>query len=200
MRSIRINKVAQCVAVTLLFATACSGPPPPPPEFQSKPLEGVYRIGPSDIVRVLVWKNPELSVDVPVRPDGKISVPLLDDVQAAGLTTEELKGVITIELNEYITAPDVTVVVLNALSKRIFVVGQVLRSGPIPMANEMRVLEVLSVAGGFGPFADRSDVRVLRVVEGEERVYRFDYDAFMAGNAPGTNIVLHPGDTIVVPD
>ena len=184
----------------LLFVVACSTPTAPPPEFQSAPVEGTYVIGAADVVRVSVWKNVELNVDVPVRPDGKISVPLIDDVQAAGLTTLELKEVISAELTEYISNPDVTVIILNTGSKRVSVVGEVLRPGPVAMASQLRVLDAISVASGFGPFADRSDIRIIRFIDGVEHEYVFDYDAYIAGKAPGTNIILHPGDTIVVAD
>jgi polysaccharide export outer membrane protein len=183
-----------------MFAAACSTPTAPPPEFQSAPVEGTYVIGAADVIRISVWKNVELNIDAPVRPDGKISVPLIDDVQAAGLTTLELKEVVTAELNEYISNPDVTVIVLNTGSKRVSVVGEVLRPGPVAMASQMRVLDAISVASGFGPFADRSDIRVIRFVDGVEHEYVFDYDAYIEGAAPGTNIILHPGDTIVVAD
>ena len=197
-----MNRIQTVIVAGLClgFAAACSTPAPPPAEFQSRPVEGTYVIGSADQIRVSVWKNPELSVDVPVRPDGKISVPLLDDVQAAGLTAKELKEVITTELTEYVANPDVTVIVLQTGSKRVSVVGEVVRPGPVGMASELRVLDALSVAGGFAPFADRGDIRVFRIVDGVEREYRFDYDAFIAGRAPGTNIILHPGDTIVVAD
>ncbi len=196
----RMGPTFVALALVALAGSACTGPPMPPAEFQTKPVDGVYRIGSGDVVRVSVWKNPELSADVPVRPDGMISVALLDDVQADGLTTEELKAVITTELNEFITNPDVTVVVLTTGSKRVFVVGEVARPGPVPMGAELRVLDVISFAGGFGPFADESDIRVLRTIEGVEHEYHFDYGSFLGGSAPGTNIILQPGDTVVVPD
>ena len=194
------TRITITAGLCLAFALACASPTPPPPEFQSRPVEGTYVIGSADQIRISVWKNPELSVDVPVRPDGKISVPLLDDVQAAGLTAKELKEVITTELTEYVSNPDVTVIVMQTLSKRVSVVGEVPRPGPVPMASELRVLDVISVAGGFTPFADKRDIRIIRVVDGEEREYRFDYDAYISGAASGTNIILHPGDTVVVPD
>jgi len=199
MISIHSRAAAVVALAFALVVTACASAPVPA-EFQSKPLDGVYRIGAGDLLRITVWKNPELTAEVPVRPDGKISVALLDDVQADGLTTAELKQLITTELSEYIANPDVTVVVMQTGSKRVYVVGEVVRSGPVPMGSEMRVVDVIAVAGGFSAFADRGNIRVLRVVDGVEREYRFDYDAFLAGRAPGTNIVLHPGDTVVVPD
>ena len=199
MNGARIRTLSWAISVIALLSFACAGPPPSG-DFEAKPTDGIYRIGPGDVIRISVWKNPELSGDVPVRPDGKISVALLDDVEADGLTTEELKDVIATELTEYISNPDVTVVVINAVSKRIFVLGEVMRSGPVPMHTELRVLDAISIAGGFSVFADRGDIRVIRSTSGVEQEYRFDYDAYLTGRAPGTNIVLQPGDTIVVND
>lgn len=189
------------LAWALLGATlACAGPQPPPPEFQAAPKEGVYVIGTGDRLRVDVWQNDKLSLtEVPVRPDGKITMPLIDDVQAAGLTTDELKAVITQEVSEFIQNPTVTVVLLAPLSKRAFVLGEVRNPGVVSLGAEMRVLEAITSVGGFSTFADKSGVRVIRYVDGRELDYRFDYDAYVAGKAPGTNVVLRPGDTVLVP-
>jgi polysaccharide export outer membrane protein len=170
----------------------------PPP--QEAPPAGDYIIGEGDLLSVRVWKNQELSVDVPVRPDGMISVPLVNDVEAAGLTTAQLKQNITTKLTEYITNPDVTVVVLRADSKRVFVLGEVQRPGPVNLLTRLSVLDAISAAGGFTPFADEDDIRIIRRgADGTESEFGFDYDAYVKGRASGTNITLQPGDTIVVP-
>jgi len=188
------------VGGVLLASFACAGPQPPPAEFEAAPKEGVYIIGTGDRLRVDVWQNDRLSLaEVPVRPDGKITMPLVDDVQAAGLTTDELKAVITQELSEFIQNPTVTVVLLSPLSKRAFVLGEVQNPGAIALGAEMRVLEAITTTGGFTAFADKSEVRVIRRIDGKELDYRFDYDAYVDGDAPGTNVVLHPGDTVLVP-
>jgi len=161
-----------------------------------------YTIGVTDVLRISVWKNPELTVDaVPVRPDGMISVPLINDVQAEGLTPEELKEVIARELTEYVSAPDVTLIVLQMNSRFVSVVGEVGQDTRVPLTRDLRVLEAIASAAGFGPFADKSDVRIVRRnADGTEAEYRFDYSAYIRGRAPGTNIVLQHGDTIIVPD
>lgn len=159
-----------------------------------------YLIGPTDKLTIEVWKNPELSLDVPVRPDGKISVPLLDDVQAAGLTPLELKEVLTQSLREYVENPDVTVIVSDVGSPIVFLLGGVGRQGPIPLTRNLRVLDAISMAGGFAQFADRGDVRVLRRTSNGLVEHRFDYDAYLDGDAPESNFLLQPGDTLVVPD
>ena len=189
-------------AIAGLLAIGCFGrslsPPPPDPT----PTDRVtYTIGVTDVLKIAVWKNPELSVEVPVRPDGMVSVPLINDVQAEGLTPEELKEVIARELSEYVTEPNVTVVVIQMNSRFVSVIGQVGNNTRVPLTRDLRVLEAIASAGGFGPFADKSDVRIVRRDDsGSETEYRFDYDAYIRGRAPGTNIVLQHGDTIVVPD
>jgi polysaccharide export outer membrane protein len=189
--------LAACAA---LFA-ACAGRAPSPPPPDPTEAEREYRIGVTDVLRVSVWRNPELSVDVPVRPDGNISVPLLDDVQAEGLTPQELKDVLTRELAEYITAPDVTVMVIQMNSRFVSVLGGVPNETRVPLTRDLRVLEAIASVGGFSTFAQKSDVRIVRRnPDGTETEYRFDYDAYIKGKAPGTNIVLRNGDTIIVPE
>jgi polysaccharide export outer membrane protein len=160
-----------------------------------------YTIGVTDVLEIVVWKNEELSVRVPVRPDGKISVPLLDDVQAEGLTPVELKEVLTRELAEFVTAPDVAVIVLEMNSQFVSVVGEVARNAQINLTKDLRVLEAIAAVGGFNLFADKSDVRIVRRrPDGSEAEFAFDYEAYIRGKAPGTNIVLQDGDTIIVHD
>jgi len=161
-----------------------------------------YTIGVTDVLRINVWKNPELTIDaVPVRSDGMISVPLINDVQAEGLTPEELKDVIARELSEYVVEPNVTVIVIQMNSRFVSVIGEVAQDTRVPLTRDLRVLEAIAQAGGFGPFANKSDVRILRRnADGTESEYRFDYGAYIRGRAPGTNIVLQHGDTIIVPD
>ncbi len=186
----------------LLSLAACgtrapSAPPPDPDPFDREP----YHIGVTDQLRIRVWKNPELSVDVPVRTDGKISVPLLDDVHAEGLTPLELKEVITRELSEFVTAPDVTVIVIQMNSRYVSVLGGAGRNTRVALTRHLRVLEALAAVGGFRSFANKSDIRIVRRRDdGTEVEYRFDYNAYIKGKAPGTNIYLKPGDVIIVPE
>jgi polysaccharide export outer membrane protein len=174
-------------------------PPPPDPN----PLEReTYVIGVRDMLRITVWKNPELGVNVVVRMDGKISVPLLDDVQAEGLEPMELKEVLARDLAEYIAAPDVTVIVAQMNSRFVSMLGDgVRRNMRVPLSLHLRVLEAIAMAGGFTAFADKDNIRIVRRQEdGAEVEYRFNYDAYIKGRAPGTNIVLQNGDTVIVPD
>jgi polysaccharide export outer membrane protein len=185
--------------VALSGVTACASralPPPPEPD----PMEmDDYVIGHSDNLEITVWKNPELSNTVVVRHDGKISLPLLDDVQAVGLTPLELKEVLTEGLREFVGDPEVTVTVTQMNSYVVYVLGEVARQGPIPLTRNLRVLDALSTAGGFGTFADRDDIRILRRSSKGIQEFRFDYDAYLKGQVPEANLLLQRGDTIVVP-
>jgi polysaccharide export outer membrane protein len=179
----------------------------PAPEPESAPVTDLsgespnYEIGAADVIKVMVWRNPELSAEVPVRPDGRISVPLLGDVPAAGLTTATLRDRIAAGLSEYITAPDVTVIVEQVNSKVVFLVGEVVRPSAIPLNREMRVLDAIATAGGFSPFADKGDIKVLRPnPDGTVEEHEFNYGKFVKGKKPGSNLLLQAGDTIVVPD
>ena len=157
-------------------------------------------IGIPDLLQIIVWRNPELTVEVPVRRDGKISVPLVDDVQAEGLTPEELKEVLTEALAEYVTAPDVTVIVKQINSHTVTVVGGVARSGQLSLVRQMRVLEAIAAMGGFSVWANRDAIRIIRRSGTESIEYVFNYGAYSSGKAPDSNLLLQPGDTVVVPE
>ena len=186
--------------VMIVFVVGCAGagaPPPPEPEAGEREA---YVIGIPDLLRIVVWKNPELSVEVPVRRDGKISVPLVDDVQAEGLSPEELKEVLTEALAEFVTAPEVTVIVQQINSHMVTVVGAVARSGQIPLVRQMRVLEAIATMGGFSVWAKKNQVKIIRQNGNETIEYVFNYGAFSSGKAPASNLLLQPGDTVVVPE
>jgi len=161
--------------------------------------DSTYVIGPEDVLDINVWKEQDVSRTVPVRPDGKISLPLLNDVQAAGLTPMQLQAALTQELKKFITGPQVTVIVVQINSRRIFVVGEVGHQGAIPMIPNMTVLQALSTAGGFSQFAKLTGIYVLRSEGGKQVTYPFNYKDVIRGGRPEQNIVLKPGDTIVVP-
>ncbi len=144
-------------------------------------------------------KRAEISRTTPVRPDGKISLPLLDDVQAAGLTPVQLAGVIAEGLKKYITNPQVTVGVAEINSRRIYVTGEVTRPGAFPLLPDMTILQALSTSGGFTQFARLKSIYVLRTVDGKQVKHPFDYKAAVAGKKAEQNLLLQPGDVIVVP-
>lgn len=189
------------VALLSSFAAACATESPAPPPEVVAGERRPYVIGVTDVLAVTVWKNPELSIVAPVRPDGKISVSLLDDVQAEGLTPQELKEVLTQALSEFIAAPDVTVLVREMNSQQVYLLGEgVAGNGALNLRKEMRVLEAIATMGGFTVWAKKNRIRILRKTRTGITEYRFNYGAYMAGKAPNSNIVLQPGDTIVVED
>jgi polysaccharide export outer membrane protein len=157
-----------------------------------------YVIGADDILRISVWKEPDLSETLPVRPDGKISMPLLNDIPAAGLSPLQLKDSITEKLKKYIADPRVTVVVTAMNSRRIFVSGEVLHTGPMTLLPHMTMLQALSQAG-FTQFANLKGIYLLRTENGKQEKLPFNYKEVIKGNHPEQNIVLKPGDTVVVP-
>jgi len=164
-----------------------------------KPAETGYVISPGDVLAVQVWKEPEVSTTVPVRPDGKISVPLLNDVQAAGLTATALTTDLTDRLKKYISDPQVTVILTQVNSQRFYITGEVNRGGTYPLEPGMTVLQGLSSAGGFTPFANLKKIYVMRKVNGTQQKFPFNYKDVVKGKETGQNIALQPGDTIVVP-
>ncbi len=170
----------------------------PAPEAKSASAEE-YRIGPQDLVRIDVWKEPDISRTIPVRPDGKISLPLMNDVQAAGLTAMELAGSIREGLSKYITSPQVTVTVTEINSRRVYVTGEVMRPGAQPLLPNMTALQALTSAGGFTQFAKTKSIYILRNEDGKQVKHPFNYKAVLDGKHPEDNIQLQPGDVIVVP-
>ena len=158
-----------------------------------------YVIGPQDVLDISVWKEPELTRPVPVRPDGKISMPLLNDVQAAGKTPLQLAADITTGLKKFVTDPQVTVIVTTINSQRVFILGEVNRAGAYPLLPNMTVLQALSSAGGFTIYANLKKIYVLRVEDGKQVKHPFNYKDVLAGKAADQNIFVKAGDTIVVP-
>ena len=158
-----------------------------------------YIIGAEDVLDVDVWKQPELTRSIPVRPDGKISLPLLGDVQAAGMTPMDLGNSIQESLRKYVSDPQVTVIVTAINSQRIYVLGEVNRPGPEQLYSNMTVLQALSAAGGFTQYANRKKIYILRNNGAKEERHPFDYKAAVRGDPGLQAFVLRAGDTIIVP-
>jgi polysaccharide export outer membrane protein len=175
--------------------TAADKATPAPP---TSPAGPTYVIGPEDVLHIAVWKEADLTATLPVRPDGKISLPLLDDVQAAGLTPKQLAESVTEKLKKYIADPHVTVVVTSINSKRIFMVGEVMHPGATSMLPNMTVLQALSSAG-LSQFANTKRIYVLRTENGKQRKLPVNYRQLVKGAQIEQNYLLQPGDTIVVP-
>ena len=168
------------------------------PAPSTSPAGPTYVIGPEDVLHIAVWKEADLTATLPVRPDGKISLPLLDDVQAAGLTPKQLAESVTEKLKKYIADPHVTVVVTSINSKRIFLVGEVMHPGATSMLPNMTVLQALSSAG-LSQFANTKRIYVLRTENGKQRKLPVNYRQLVKGEQIEQNYLLQPGDTIVVP-
>ncbi|MEJ2430693.1 MAG: polysaccharide biosynthesis/export family protein [Deltaproteobacteria bacterium] len=158
-----------------------------------------YVIGPGDILSIDVWKEEELSKQVSVRLDGKISLPLVNDVQAAGLTSTELRTQLTEKYKDFVDVPQVAVTVLESRSKRIYLLGKVTKPGEYPMQKDMTVVQAISLAGGLAEWADSSDVKLIRKIDGVEQTFLVDYDAIVSGEDLSQNVLLQPDDTIFVP-
>jgi polysaccharide biosynthesis/export protein len=177
----------------------------PPANDETKPAvtpattDPAYVIGAQDVLDVNVWKEPDMTRIVPVRPDGKITLPLINDVEAAGSTPQQLAATVTERLRKFITEPQVTVIVTQINSQRIFVVGEVLRAGAFPLVPGTTVLQALASAGGFTTFANVKKIHVMRTVNGKHIQLPFNYREVLKGDNADQNIKLEPGDTVVVP-
>jgi polysaccharide biosynthesis/export protein len=158
-----------------------------------------YLIVPGDEVNVNVWEDSNLTRTVSVRPDGNISLPLLDDVQASGLTPMQLGAEIASRLKKFVSDPQVTIIMTRTTDQRIFILGEVLRTGAYPLLPKMTVLEAISSAGGFTAFAKQKKVHVLRTEDGRHLRLPFNYKDVIKGLHPEQNILLRAGDTVVVP-
>jgi len=164
------------------------------------PASPDYVIHPDDVLDVTVWKQPDLSFrGLPVRPDGRISLPLVNDIQASGLTAMQLSAAITQKLKKYLVDPQVTVVVATVNSQRYYMLGEVPRPGVFPLLPGMTALQALSAAGGFTEFANSNKIYILRKVNGKQVKLPFNYKAVLSGKDLQENIQLKPNDTIVVP-
>ena len=163
------------------------------------PLPAKYVIGVGDVLAVAFWREQALSGDVVVRPDGKISLPLLNDVQASGATPEELARTLARAAVKFVDEPDVAVIVKEIHSRRVFLVGQVATPGMVPLTGEMNVLQLLAVGGGLLEYADRKNIVITRTQDRQEMRFKFNYDDVLKGKNVRQNILLRPGDTVVVP-
>jgi polysaccharide biosynthesis/export protein len=178
-----------------VFAARDITPQPPKPVTE----DPNYSIAPEDVLTIDVWKEPEISRTVPVRRDGKISLPLLNDVQAAGLTPTQLSSEIVEKLRATVVHPQVTVIVMQMSGQRIYILGQVNRGGAYPLVPDMTAMQALSVAGGFTPFANLKKIYVMRTENGEAKIFPINYKELASGRKSQQNIHLKAGDTIVVP-
>ena len=166
----------------------------------SVPTAPGFTIGPEDVLGVLVWREAEVSGDVTVRADGMITLPLIRDVKAAGLTPNDLAEQIQTLLREYITDASVTVVVRQMNSRRAFITGEVSRPGAYPLSAPTTVMQLIALAGGLTEFAEANAIAVMRIQDGRTQVLKFAYKDVAKGKKAEQNVVLLPGDTVVVPE
>jgi polysaccharide export outer membrane protein len=158
-----------------------------------------YVIGAEDILTIVFWREKELSSEAVVRPDGKVSLPLLNDVVAAGLTPEQLRVRVTEAAAQLIEEPTVTVIVKQINSRKVFITGQIAKPGPYAIGAPMTVLQLISMAGGVNEFADSENINIVRTENGKTTSFRFNYEEVARGRKLEQNILLRPNDTIVVP-
>jgi len=158
-----------------------------------------YVIGAEDVLSVVFWGDKEFSADVVVRPDGKISLPLLKDVQAVGYTPEQLGDVVARAASKYVEQPTVTVIVREIRSRKVFIVGQVTKPGAFPLVADMTVVQLIALAGDVLEYADAKHVVIVRNEQGQERRFKFNYRDVLKGKNVQQNILLKPGDTVIVP-
>jgi polysaccharide export outer membrane protein len=159
-----------------------------------------FVIGPGDVLAINVWKEPEISHAVPVRSDGKVSLPLIGELQASGQTPRQLQATLKEKLQTFISDPDVTVIVQEVKSQRFNILGQVVKPGSYLLTNTTTVLDAIALAGGFRDFAKKKSIYVLRAkADGSQAKIPFNYNAVIKGDNVSQNIRLEPRDTLIIP-
>lgn len=193
------TRSAAAVLHTLLLAAVPGGAMAQTPARGNEIVDGDYVIGPGDVLQIFVWKEPELTRDVTVRVDGKITVPLLGDLPAAGRTPQQLGADLGKALGRFLSAPQVTLGVSQANSSRFYVVGQVNTPGVFPLAGRVTVLQGLALAGGLREFAKTDSIQIVRQSHGVQSFVPINYKKLEDGRDISQNVVLRPGDTVLVP-
>ena len=167
-------------------------------QSQGATVPAGYIIGVDDLLTIRFWGDSQMSVDVAVRPDGKISVPLLNDVQAAGLTPVQLSEALEAAASKFATEPDATVIVREGRSRKVYVLGQVARPSSVPLNRDMTVLQVIAEVGGLLEYADKENIVIIRREKDKERRFKFNFTEFVKGRNVQQNILLQPDDTVYV--
>lgn len=185
------------LALLLMLALCVSAGAPA--QDQPEGASDSYIIGVGDHLQVSVWKNADLQAEVPVRPDGRISVPLVGEVAVSGLTPAEVQSLLTERYTQFVTAPSVSVLVTQINSRKIFILGQVQESGAFDILRPTNLMQALAMAGGLTEFAKTGGVIVLRETNGVKQRWKVNVDAIASGKKPEGNVMLQPGDTIIVP-
>ena len=198
------NSMAKAGAIAcLLLLGACTTPPAPPPSAALAPINPDYLIGPGDAVNIIVWRNPEVSMSVPVRPDCKITTPLVEDLPAAGKTSTQLARDIEGALAKFIQQPVVTVVVttfVGNFSEQIRVIGQAANPQALPYRREMSLMDVLIAVGGVTDFAAGNKASIVRMVDGKQEKLTVRLDDLIKDGDLSANMMMRPGDILVIPE
>ena len=190
------------LAGILILALGCTPKISPPVEAQAtaaQVVEDTYQLGPEDAIEISVWKEPDLTKQLAIRPDGKISYPLIGEIQAAGKTVKQLRKEISRRLEKYVTDAQVTVILLKTQYYKIYVVGKVNKPGEFLVGRPANVMQALAMAGGLTPFASPSRIVILRRLGDKEQTLPFNYKAVSRGQFLEQNVTLLPGDVVVVP-
>jgi len=200
--------VAGAIAFLLAFAAAgdaqtsfaspqVAAPNAPAPAGVTVPAG--YLIGPEDVLTIVVWREKDMSTDAVVRPDGRISLPLLNDLQAAGLTPDQLKEAIEKAAAKYVSEPNATVIVKAINSRKVHIIGNVIKAGTYPLAGDTTVLQLIAQAGGLQEWADSKHISVMRKEDGKDTALKFNYKDVVKQKNLQQNVLLKPGDTVIVP-
>ena len=210
----RSKSIASLIALSLTASTAMAQTSKPAPSAQSMPETAAaaaapratdpaippgYVIGTDDVLSIVFWKDKDMSAEAQVRPDGRIALPLINDVVAAGLTPEQLREKITEESKKYLEDASVTVVVRQINSRKAFITGEVYKPGTYPLTSPTTVMQLIAMAGGLREYADSKKIVIMRSENGQQRRLSFNYKDIIEGKNLQQNIELKPGDTVVVP-
>jgi polysaccharide biosynthesis/export protein len=179
--------------------TAGLSPASDPATHSAAPLPPGYLIGPEDVLAILFWRDKDMSADVVVRPDGKISLPLINDVDVAGLSPDQLRERLTQVASKFIPDPSLTVVVKEIHSRKVFITGNVGKPGAYPLSGDMNVVQLIALAGGLAEYADAKNIVVMRNDGGTQQGFKVNYKDVVKQKNVQQNIALKPGDTVVVP-
>src|SRR5262245_9272607 len=201
MRSLLLYSVivGSLLVAPSVYAQATERPAPGAQAASGVAVPGDYVIGAEDVLGILFWREADVSGDVTVRSDGMITLPLIGDVRAAGMRPDVFKEELAKISAKFLTEPNVTVVIKQINSRKVFITGEVKNPGAYPLTAPRTVMQLIAISGGLTEYADGNAISVLRTEAGKQKSYRFHYNDVARGKALAQNIVLLPGDTVVVP-